>query len=406
MKLLAPAGDWPSLRAAVNAECDSVYLGVAEFNMRATAAKNFTLKDLSEISKFSHENGVKIFVTVNTIMYNDDLGIMRRVIDACKENKIDAVIVADMAALLYAYKSEISAQMSTQVSISNTESLKFYSKYADRVVLARELNLAQIKEIKEDIKKYEITGPGGKLIELEIFGHGALCTAVSGRCWMSLYDKGSSANKGKCSQVCRRPFVLKESYKGKEFKIDNNYIMSSADLCTIGMIPELIEAGGDVLKIEGRGRPPEYVDVVINVYREALEAVNNNEYTEEKIEQWRERLNTVFNRGQSEGLYRGIKFAEWAGVEKNDKVKQKLEIGVIQNYYSKIGVAQILIRGGYKIKEGDQYLIIGKKTGLVKGEIKDMLKDDKPVKIAGKKDVITMKVSKKVRKNDLFYKYE
>ncbi len=406
MELLAPAGDWPSLRTAINAGCDSVYLGVAEFNMRATAAKNFTLEDLPEISRLVHQNNVKVFVTVNTIMYNEDLEIMRTVIDACKKNDIDAVIVADMAALLYAREKEISAQISTQVSISNTESLKFYSKYADRVVLARELSLEQIREIKNDIEKYKIKGPGGKLVELEIFGHGALCTAVSGRCWMSLYDRGTSANKGKCSQVCRRPFVLKDKHEEREFKIDSNYIMSSADLCTVGMLPELIKAGGDVLKIEGRGRPPEYVNTVITVYKEALKAVENGEYTDEKIAKWRDRLNSVFNRGQSEGLYRGIKFAEWAGIEKREKVKKKLEVGVVQNYYSDIGVAQILIRSGYKIKEGNKYLIIGNKTGLVKGEVKDMLKNDKPIEVAEQKDIITMKVPKKVRRNDIFYKYE
>ena len=251
-EILAPAGSWSSLNAAINAGADSVYLGVAEMNMRATAAKNFELAELQEIVDHCHKNKVKVFITVNTIMYNSDLEMMKKIIDECKKTKVDAIIAADMAAIQYATEVGVEAQISTQLSISNIESLKFCSQFSDRVVLARELTLEQMKDLNEQIEEHDIRGPKGELVELEIFAHGALCVAVSGRCSMSLFAAGTSANRGKCSHVCRRSFKVIDD-TGREMEVDNNYVMSAADLCTIGMLPELIDAGADVLKFEGRG---------------------------------------------------------------------------------------------------------------------------------------------------------
>lgn len=369
-ELLAPAGDWSSLNAAINAGANSVYLGVAEMNMRATAAKNFQLSELQEIVNHCHKNNVKVFVTVNTLMYNSDLETMRKIINECKKTNVDAIISADMAAILYGREKGIDVQISTQLSISNIESLKFYSQFADRVVLARELTLEQMKELSEQIEEQDIRGPKGELVELEIFAHGAMCVAVSGRCGMSLFDTGKSANQGKCSQICKRKFKVIDD-TGKELIIDNNYVMSAADLCTIGMLPELIEAGANVLKFEGRGRPAEYVDTIIRTYKEALESIGKGEYTEENIKKWRVKLGTEFNRGQSEGLYRGLKFSEWAGTHGSKATKEKFSIGKITNYFKNVGVAEITIQAKEEIKLGEEYLITGETTGAVRGELKE-----------------------------------
>ena len=406
-EILAPAGDWASLNSAINAGANSVYLGVAEMNMRATAAKNFELKDLKEIVRVCKENNVKVFVTVNTLMYNGDLDVMKKIIDECKKTGVDAIIAADMATITYAREIGVSVQISTQISISNTESLKYYSQFADRVVLARELTLDQIKEIKEDIINQNIIGPKGELIELEVFAHGALCVAVSGRCYMSLYSSGTSANRGKCSQVCRRKFKVTDD-TGKEMSVDNNYVMSAADLCTIGMLPELIASGADVLKFEGRGRPPEYVDVIVRTYKVALESIEKGEYTEENIEKWRETLGAEFNRGQSEGLYRGLSFAKWAGSHGSRSTTEKTIIGNVTNYFSKIGVAEITVSAKEEVKIGEQYIITGNTTGVVRGIIKDWkifnengeeIKSEK----SSQNNIFTIKTENPVRKNDEFY---
>ncbi|MBD3329565.1 U32 family peptidase [Candidatus Dojkabacteria bacterium] len=432
-EILAPAGSFASLTAAIKAGADSVYLGVADFNMRATAAKNFKIRDLSEIVERCHKNNAKVFLTVNTIFYNNELSKMREIIDSAIDTGVDAIIAADMAAIQYAREKKISVQISTQLSISNTESLRFYSQYADRVVLARELDLDQIRQIKDDISSQQICGPGEKLVELELLAHGALCVAVSGRCGMNLFcgseaemdtdtdsnsgaarslDKGkikmidTSANRGKCTQICRRKFKVIDEISKKELQIDNNFVMSSADLCTIGMLPELISSGADVLKIEGRGRPAEYVMTVVSVYREALEAIYNETYSTAKVEKWRARLNTVFNRGQSAGMYRGASFARWAGIAGSRATTRKKLSGIVEKYYPRIQVAQVLIRGGYNVSRGDKFLISGDNTGAVFGTISGMMVDDQEIDEANQGDVITFKVNEPVRKGDDFYLIE
>ncbi len=399
-KILAPAGNWSSLKTAVEAGADSVYFGIANFNMRATASKNFQMEDLPEIAKYCNDKNIETCVTVNTIMYDNDLETMRAVIDATKEAGCSAVIVADTAALMYANEVGIPAYISTQVSVSNIESIKFFSKYTDRIILARELHLEQVKDIVEQIKEQNITGPSGNLIEIEIFGHGALCVAVSGRCAMSLYCYDSSANKGKCTQICRRKFKVTDMETGQELAVDNNYVMSPKDLSTIGMLPEIIDSGAVILKLEGRGRPPEYVHTVVTCYKEAIQSVIDNTYTQEKVLDWNTRLGTVFNRGMSTGLYMGRHMDEWANGAGNQATKEKTLVGRVINYFSKQSVAYIRIEADVEIKEGEEYLISGETTSLVKGTFENMQLDDKSFSTAKQGDEFTMKVNGTVRKND------
>lgn len=399
-KILAPAGNWESLRAAVEAGADSIYLGISDFNMRATASRNFQMEDLSEISQYCKENDVEVCVTVNTIMYNSDLEKMQSVMKAVKSSGCNAVIVADIAALMYANEIGIPAYISTQMSISNIESIRFFSKYSDRIILARELSLEQVKEIVDQIKEFDIKGPSGRLVEIEIFGHGALCVAVSGRCSMSLFCYNTSANKGKCTQICRRSYIVKDKETGQELEIDNNYVMSPKDLCTIGMLDKIIDSGVKILKIEGRGRPPEYVDTVIRSYKEAVQSIIDGTYTSEKISRWNEDLKTVFNRGLGVGMYMGRRWDEWANGSDNQARKEKILIGRVLNYYPRIGVVYIKVEGDYSIKEGDEYIITGSRTGILRGVFKDMVLDKKDMPKVSQGEEFTMKIEGTAHHND------
>jgi putative protease len=401
IEILAPAGSFEALRAAINAGADSVFFGIADFNMRASAAVNFTFDNLVEVVELCHQNKVKAYVTVNTVLYNDDMAMMQKTIDAVAEAGADAIIAADMAAVMYARRQGVRVHLSTQLSISNTEAVKFYAKYADVMVLARELTLEQMKGICDDIKKQEITGPSGELVKIEVFAHGALCVAVSGRCGMSLFSTNTSANKGKCSQVCRRTFKVIDDRTGQQMTVDNNYVMSTADLCTVGMMPELVATGISILKFEGRGRPAEYVDTVIWTYKEVLLAIEEGTYDDEKVKQWNEELGTVFNRGLSDGFYRGKKFYEWSGVYGSKASEQKFELGVVEKYYPKIGVVQFVVQAKEEICEGDKFFVIGKTTGIVKGVFAGMKIDEVEVKKAGQGDVVTMKLDARVREKDV-----
>jgi U32 family peptidase len=410
IELMAPAGSFETLHTAIDAGADSVYLGVANFNMRATAARNFQLSDLEEVVRVCHAKNVRVYVTVNTIMYNLDIEKMRMVVDEVERVGGDSVICADMAAILYAREKNVPVHISTQLSVSNIESLRFYSQFCERIVLARELSLPQIKELADAIQNEKIKGTSGELIELEVFAHGALCVAVSGRCGMSLFASGTSANQGKCSHICRRRFKITDIETQQELVVDNNYVMSAADLCTIGMLDELVSTGINVLKFEGRGRPAEYVDTLIRVYRDALSSLQDGAYTQERIDSWREQLGTVFNRGQSEGLYQGIKFSEWAGLHGSRASEEKVHIGKVQKYYPKSKIAQVLIQAKAEICRGEKFAIIGDATGIVRGVLDDIRLDapdikegSRPVLKAGQNDVITFKLSKKVRPNDKFY---
>jgi len=405
-KILAPAGSFASLRTALEAGCDAVYFGVGDFNMRATASINFAEDDLPEIVELCKAKNVETNLTLNTIMYNSDIERMHRMVKLVKEAGVNAIIAADMATILYAREQGVDVHVSTQVSISNIETVRFFSQYSDRLVLARELTLDQVAEIVEQVKAEDIRGPKGELVEIEVFAHGALCVSVSGRCGMSLFYANRSANRGKCTQVCRRKFTVTDTATNQSLDIDNNYVMSSADLATIGFIPELVNSGVAVLKYEGRGRSPEYVDTVITVYREALDlwkkSQDKTKYLE-KLPEWNKRLGTVFNRGLSKGYYMGRQMDEWARGSGNKATHKKIQIGLVEKYYGKIGVAQVIVQTDDKPKVGDELLIIGSTTGLVKHKIESLQLDGVEVESASKGQVVTFPIKSRVRTGDKVY---
>ncbi len=400
VELLAPAGSFETLMTAINAGADAVYFGVGDLNMRASAAINFQISDLKKIADICHENKIRAYITLNTVVYNQELEKIREIIDQVKLYGIDAIIASDLAVIEYARKIGVEVHISTQMSVSNTESVRFFSKFADRIVLARELDLEQVQKIIEDIKKENICGPSGKLVEIEIFAHGAMCVAQSGRCAMSLYHYNLSANRGKCTQVCRRKYQVIDMDTNQELVIDNNFVMSRSDLCTIGMLDKLVASGISVLKIEGRGRGPEYVDTVIRTYKEALTTIENGNYSQEKVTTWLFNLKKVFNRNFSTGYYMGRKIEEWSNGENNMATEKKQLIGQIEHYYPKIGVILMTINNDVEIRQGDQLMITGPTTGTLKGKFEDLLVNDEKSDRAIKGDSITFKVSEKVRVND------
>lgn len=403
IELLAPAGSFESLRAAIGAGADAIYFGVEGFNMRANTAKKFTLDDLREIADICHEHDVKCYLALNTLVYDNNVEDMKAAIDAVKEAGVDAVISFDFSVIEYARSIGVEVHISTQHSISNIEAVKFFAQWSDRVVLARELTLDQIKEIVEQIKEQDVRGPKGRLVEIEVFIHGAMCVAVSGRCGMSLYMYNTSANCGKCSQPCRRTYTVKDRGTGKELDIDNEYVMSTQDLCTIGMIDEIMDSGVVSLKVEGRGRAPEYVDEVIRCYREAIESVKNGSFDKEKVEAWNERLGTVYNRKMSEGFYRGKAFKYWSQGAHSQATQKKELVGTVEHYYPKIGVVEVRVHAS-DVRDTDECLFLGKTTGLLRAKPEKMMIDEDQVEHAEKGSVITFKVPSRVRKNDKFYK--
>lgn len=393
IELLAPAGNFESLMAAINAGTDSVYLGIGEINMRASATTNFQLKDLKKISNIAHKNKIKVYVTLNTVVYDAEIKEIEKILKEIKKQKIDGIIASDMAVIKLARDLKIEVHISTQLSISNIEAVKFYAQFADRIVLARELNLEQIEKIIKDIKKFKIKGANGKLVEIEVFGHGAMCVAQSGRCFMSLFHNNLSANRGKCVQICRRKYRVIDENTGEEMIIDNNFVMSRSDLCTIGLLDKLAKIGVSVLKIEGRGRGPEYVDMVVRIYRKAIEAIENGTYNRKNVELWQEELKKVFNRGFSEGYYMGRKLNEWSKNENNLATEKKILAGKVEHFYPKIGVVSIKLDKDKTLKNDNNFMITGVTTGVVRGKIENLKIDDLP----------TFKVEKKVRVNDKFY---
>lgn len=403
VEILAPAGSFETLRAAIDAGCDSVYLGVGDMNMRAGAAKNFRTEDLQKIKELCSERGVKAYITVNNLYYDEELDSMKGLVDEIVRCKLDAIIAADMATVMYAQGKGPEVHISTQLSVSNLESLRFYSKYADRFVLARELSLAQVKYIADQIKKQKIRGPKGNLVKIEAFAHGALCVAVSGRCAMSLFCYDRSANRGLCTHVCRRAYKVTDIETGQELKIDNNFVMSASDLCTIGMLDKLVAAGVNVLKIEGRARTPDYVYTVVSTYKEALQAIDEGSYTKGKIKEWNKKLKTVFNRGFTQGFYMGRRADEWSRGPGNRATKTRFQLGVVTNYFSELGVAEVTLQADDRIKNKDEFNITGETTGLVLGNITGLRVDGRPAELAVQGDVITFRVDKRVRKGDAFF---
>lgn len=405
LEIMAPAGNFECLNAAIQGGANSVYFGVGNLNMRSHSANNFSSADLQQVCDICRENGVKSYLTLNIVLYDEDIEPMKEALQAAKAAGITAVIASDMAAITYARELGIEVHISTQLSISNSQSLKFYAQYADVIVLARELNLGQVKEIKATIDREQIKGPSGRLLEIEMFCHGALCMAISGKCYLSLHEYGASANRGSCYQLCRRGYSVTDLETGNTLEIDNKYIMSPKDLCTIEFMDKIIDAGVTVFKIEGRARSAEYVKTVARCYRDAADAVLAGKYTPEYASELKERLSTVFNRGFWDGYYQGARLGEWSEVYGNKATKSKKYIGKVTNYFSNIGVAEILIETG-SISVGDNVIIIGPSTGVVEVKVEEIRVDLKSTESAVKGEYCSIAVPERLRRSDKLYLFQ
>ncbi len=400
---MAPVGSYESLMAAIQGGANSVYLGIEQLNMRSRSSNNFTRQDLRKIVGIAREHGIRTYLTVNTVIYNSELGLMREVIDAAKETGVTAIIASDLAAIQYANQVGVEVHISTQCNISNIEAVRFFSKYADVMVLARELSMDQVSEIHGAIVSEEIRGPKGKLVEIEMFAHGALCMAVSGKCYLSLNTLGSSANRGACLQVCRRSYLVKDAQTGEELEVDGKYIMSPKDLKTIDFMDKMIEAGVRVFKIEGRARSADYVRTVCECYNEAACAVADGTFGEKGAGHWDERLGRVFNRGFWDGYYLGQKMGEWSERYGNLATEKKVYVGKVTNYFQKIGVGEFLMETG-TLSEGDKVSIIGPTTGVVEQRADEIRVALEKVKETVKGELFSMATSEKVRRGDKLYK--
>ncbi len=399
---MAPVGSYESLMAAIHAGADSVYFGIEGLNMRSKSANNFTTEDLYKIAGICREHEVKSYLTVNTIIYDEDLALMRQIIDAAKDAQVSAIIAADVAPMLYARAIGVEVHLSTQLNITNVEALRFYAQFADVVVLARELNMDQVSAIHKAIIEEPIVGPAGAPIRIEMFAHGALCMAVSGKCYISLHEHGKSANRGSCSQVCRRSFEVKDKQSGTVLEVDNEYIMSPKDLKTIHFLNKMLDAGVRVLKIEGRARGPEYVDAVVRAYREAVDTYCAGAFDQTAVSRWDAQLGEVFNRGFWDGYYLGQRVGEWTPNYGSSATKQKVYSAKVTKYFSKIGVAEILIESG-ELGVGQEVIITGPTTGLVRFNINELRLELEPVSAVRKGDLASLPVPEKVRPGDRLY---
>ncbi len=405
IEIMAPAGSWESLSAAIKAGADSVYFGIEKLNMRSKSSSNFTTDDLREIVRICTENKLKSYLTVNTILYDGDLTLMREIIDVAKESQVSAVICADVAALMYANTIGVEVHLSTQLNISNVESLKFYAQFADVVVLARELNMEQVAEIYQAIITDNIRGKSGELIRIEMFCHGALCMAVSGKCYLSLHEKNVSANRGACNQICRRGYSVKDKDSDIELDIENEYIMSPKDLKTIGFVDEMLKAGVRVFKIEGRARGAEYVKAVVGCYNEAIESVLNGTFSDTKVAEWDERLSKVFNRGFWNGYYLGQRLGEWSKNYGSEATHKKIYVGKCTNFFQKLGVAEFLLEAQY-LSVGDEILITGETTGAYEDTVNEIRVKLEPVDRVEKGMYFSLKTNELIRRNDKLFKIE
>ena len=402
-EIMAPVGSRESLAAAIQAGAGSIYFGIGQLNMRSHSANHFTIEDLKEIAETCNERGIKTYLTVNTVIYGEDINAMREIIDAAKAANITAVIVSDVAVMVYCRQVGMEVHLSTQLNISNIEALKFYAQFADVAVLARELNMEQVAEIYRQIEEQDIRGPRGELVRIEMFCHGAFCMAISGKCYMSLHDSNRSANRGQCTQICRRSYTVTDNETGNQLEIDNKYIMSPKDLKTIRFIDKMMKAGVRVFKIEGRARGPEYVYEVVTCYKEAIQSVLDGTYTEEKKDKWDERLSTVFNRGFWDGYYQGQRLGEWTKNYGNKATEKKVLVGKVMKYFSKLGVAEIAVEAS-EIEKEQKMLITGPTTGILKFDASEIRYDLKPVEKAEKGWRVSVPVPDKVRPNDKVYK--
>ena len=401
-EIMAPVGSWESLAAAFSAGADAVYFGIEGLNMRSRSSANFTMDDMDEIVKQCNEHGVKSYLTVNTVVYDNDVELLHNIIDRAKQAGISAIISADMAAILYARQIDQEVHISTQVNVANADAVRFYSQFADVMVLARELNMNQVKGITDKIREENITGPYGEPIRIEMFCHGALCMAVSGKCYMSLHQMNSSANRGACNQICRRAYTVTDKDTGQELEVDNQYIMSPKDLKTIHFLNKMVDAGVRVFKIEGRARGPEYVKEVVECYNEALKAICDGTYDEEKIAAWDARLSRVFNRGFWDGYYLGQRLGEWSSKYGSSSSRVKVYAAKAVRYFSKIGVAEFKLESG-ELNVGDEVVITGPTTGALIFKVEEIRVDLNPVEKAAKGERFSIAVPERVRPNDRLY---
>ncbi len=403
IEIMAPVGSYEALSAAIQAGAGSVYFGIGRLNMRSKSAKNFTLDDLNKIATICNENNVKSYVTINTVVFDEELDEMRQLIDAVKKNGISAIIASDQSVIQYARQIGVEVHMSTQCNITNIEAIRYYSQFADVMVTAREVSVNQVKAITRKIEEQNIRGPKGELIRIEVFCHGALCMAVSGKCYLSLDNFNTSANRGACVQPCRRGYTVQDRDKEITLAIDNEYIMSPKDLCTLPFLDKVLDAGVKILKIEGRGRSPEYTKVTVGVYSEAVKAIQNGEFTEEKIAEWTERLRSVYNRDFWDGYYLGRKTGEWTQRYGSQATKTKIFVGTVTNFFGKINVAEIRMET-QDLKVGDEIMIIGPTTGVYEDKISEIRVDLKPVDSTEKGELCSIPAKDVVRRGDKVYK--
>lgn len=403
LELMAPVGSYESLHAAIAAGADSVYLGIEQLNMRSRSSNNFSQDDLREIARIARESGVKTYLTVNTVIYDKELPLMRQIVETAKEAQVTAIIASDLSVIEYARQIGVEVHISTQCNVSNTEALRFFSRYADVVVLARELDMEQVANIHKNIIEQDIRGPRGELVQIEMFAHGALCMAVSGKCYLSLNTLGHSANRGACLQVCRRKYLVNDVETGNQLEVDGKYIMSPKDLKTIGFLDRMVKSGVRVFKIEGRARSADYVKTVCECYNEALQEICDGTYSDESRTKWDERLSTVFNRGFWDGYYQGQTMGEWTNNSGNLATEKKVFVGTVRNFFNKVGVAEVQLETG-DLSVGDKAIIMGPTTGCMDVKVAELRVDLKPVEKAVKGDVFSLPVPDRVRKNDKLYK--
>lgn len=404
-EIMAPVGSYESLHAAIEAGADAIYFGVEGLNMRSRSSVNFTLDDLRNIASICDAAGVKTYLTVNTIIYDNELEKMRAVIDAVRESGISAIIASDIAAITYARSVGVEVHISTQLNVTNIEAVRFFSQFADVVVLARELNLDQVKAIADAIGRENIRGPRGELIRIEMFCHGALCMAVSGKCYLSLHEMNSSANRGACTQICRRGYTVTDRETGDQLDIENKYIMSPKDLKTIHFLNKMIDAGVRVFKIEGRARGPEYVKIAVRAYSEAIDAICRGEFTEERIARWDEELGKIFNRGFWNGYYLGQRLGEWSAKYGSSATKVKKYVAKGVRYFPKLGVGEFVMEAG-ELHPGDEVVITGTDTGAIIMTIEELRLEYDPVSVVKKGDSFSIKVPRKIRPSDRLYLWE
>ncbi len=402
-ELLSPAGSFDCIQAAINAGADAVYFGVEQLNMRTCSSNSFSINDIEEISILCKSKNIKTYITLNTVMYEHDMQLLRSILQEVKKHGIDAVIASDFAVIEYCNQLNIPLHISTQANVSNIEAVQFYARFADVIVLARELTLKQVEHICKEIKRQKIKGVSGELMKVEIFVHGALCMAVSGKCYLSLHTQNASANRGACVQNCRRPYIVRDAETNEELLIDNEYIMSPKDLCTIGILDQLVKSGVDILKIEGRSKGADYVYTVTQCYQEALTAIEEGNYSIEKISGWMQQLSTVYNRGFWEGYYLGREMGEWTSNPGSAATEKKIYVGKGSRYYPKINVAEFLIESG-SLKTGDTIMISGKHCGMYKEKFTSLTVDGIENTEAKKGNKITFPFATKITPQDKLYK--